>query len=153
VADSPEAIARWAERKATKAQPAYRRLTNADRAYILSLDAQGVTQVEIAKRLGCSQPTVSEWLSQCKDSRAEATRYLRGKALAMARKVVNKGQPKDLVRTLEGIEVLQANQQDKGISISINGVMLAGMGQPRGEVVEALSPPQLTTGSESEQNP
>jgi transposase len=108
-------------------KPAYRRLTNADRAYILKLRDQKLTQAEIAQRIGCSQQSVSEWLRQCQDTSAQASQYLRGSALSMARKIVTKGRPSDLVATLKGINVLE-EQQQQSFTLAINGVVLHGIG-------------------------
>ena len=100
-------------------KPKYRRLNSADLAYALKLSDSGVTQVEIAKRLGCTQQTVSEWLIQCQDTTAAASLYLRGQALPMAQKVVRKGKPSDLIKALQGVNVLQAEVAHGGITVIV----------------------------------
>ena len=119
-------------------KPAYRRLTNADRAYILKLRDQKFTQAEIAQRIGCTQQTVSDWLRQCQDTTSEASTYLRGSALNMARKIVSKGKASDLVATLKGINVLE-NTERQDFTLSINGVVLHGIAQakPEAKVADA----------------
>jgi predicted transcriptional regulator len=87
-----------------------KRLTDIDRAFALRYQAEGLTQVEIAKRLGCDQGTVSRWLSQCTDTSTEAGTYFRGQALTLAQKIVKDGRPSDHVKVLEGIEVLKQQQ-------------------------------------------
>jgi predicted transcriptional regulator len=152
---SPEAIARWAEKQAKPAHtPKYRRLNDADRVYMLKLAEQGLTQVQIAERLNCDQSAVSRWLAACQDSTKEAISYLQGQSLYMARKIRNEGKPSDLVAVLKGTKVLE-EQQVREISVTINGVMLAGMSMtqlsPRSDVVEGetLQIPQQT-GPESD---
>jgi hypothetical protein len=147
VAETAQQIARWAEKQAKPVHtPKYRRLTNSDLALILKLDSEGLTQVQIAQRLDCDQGTISRWLSQCSDSTKEASAYLRGSALGMARKIVTKGRASDLVATLKGINVLE-EQQVREISVTINGVMLPGMGlgasQPQLEPSITLSPDSI----------
>jgi IS30 family transposase len=100
--------------------PKYRRLTNSDRAYILKAHADGLTQVEIAKRLGCHQSTVSEWLSDVQDSTELATAYLRGQALKMSQDIVKDGRPADKVATLKGLSVL-ADQQQSSVTVIVGG--------------------------------
>lgn len=105
---SSEAIARWAEQQTKPAHtPAYKRLTDTDRVLITRLHKQGLSQVEIAQRLGCDQSSVSRWLAACQDSTKEATAYLRGQALRMSRHIVQKGRAADHIKALEGISVLQ----------------------------------------------
>ncbi len=85
-----------------------KRLTDTDKAFALKYKADGLTQVEIAHKLGCDQATVSRWLAACQDTKLEAAAYFAGQALPMAEKVVKRGRPSDLVKVLEGIEVLKA---------------------------------------------
>lgn len=88
----------------------YKRLSDLDKAFALRYAANGMTQVEIAKRLGVTQGPISEWLSKCQDSTAEAGQYLRGRALPMAEKVVKRGRPSDLLKALQGVGVIAADQ-------------------------------------------
>jgi IS30 family transposase len=99
--NTPEAIAAWAENKAKPADsPSYTRLTDADRITILKLSEDGLTQVEIAKRLGRSQSTIQEVIATYTDTTISAKRYLAAKALRMAENIVENGQPRDHVATL-----------------------------------------------------
>jgi hypothetical protein len=147
---SPEAIAKWADKQVRSAHtPAYKRLTDTDRILITRLHKQGLSQVEIAQRLGCDQSSVSRWLSACQDSTTEATAYLRGQSLRMARHIVEKGRAADQVQVLKGFTVIPQDQQPAhGPQIVINGFVLSGLGlssqgETQGPVVEGqvLSPP------------
>ena len=140
-----QAIAKWAERKSGKPTdtPKYDRLTRTDLGLLVKYHRQGMTQVEIAQRLGCSQSTVSKWVNDLTDTREPAKEYLAGSALRMAQNIVKRGMARDHVQVLNGLGVL--NQQDTGkVSITINGLTLAGTGHAeQAETVEAeiLSPP------------
>jgi IS30 family transposase len=129
--------------------PKYKRLTNSDRAYILKAATDGLTQVEIAKRIGCSQTTVSEWLNELQDSTDLSKQYLRGQALKMAQDIVKDGRPADKVATLKGLSVLHDEQQS---SVT---VIVGGAGQVN--IGVGLSPaPTLVQGETlqiSQQNP
>lgn len=125
--------------------PAYKRLTDVDRVLISKLAANGVPQVEIAQRIGCDQSSVSRWLAACQDSTKEATAYLKGSALKMARKVAASDDPKALIQALKGVSVLQ-DQQDKGFTVLVGNGGVVNFGQ-------ALSPPDVVVESERLQNP
>ena len=117
--DTPQAIVKWAEKKGAPAcEPKYRRLTDADRSYILALSQQKLTQAEIAQRVGCTQQAVSQWLRKCQDTTKDATLYLRGSALKMARKVVASDDGKVLIQALKGVNVLQ-EQQQQGVTVIV----------------------------------
>jgi predicted transcriptional regulator len=118
-----QAIVSWAEGQAQKpAQPAntpkYDRLTRSDIGLMLKLRKDGLTQAEIAQRLGCNQPTVSKWLGQFTDSTDHAKEYLRGQALRMAKNIVHKGLARDHVAALKGLNVLE-EQQNAGVIVQI----------------------------------
>jgi len=125
--------------------PKYKRLTNHDRAYILKAHADGLTQVEIAKRLGCHQSTVSEWLSDVQDSTELATAYLRGQALKMSQDIVKDGRPADKVATLKGLQVL-AEQQHSSVTVIVGGSGQVNIGV-------GLSPTPVLVQSETLQIP
>jgi transposase-like protein len=115
-----------------------KRLTDADRAFALKYREDGLTQAEIAQRLGCDQATVSRWLSQCLDTTLPAGAYLRGQALPMAEKIVRKGRPSDLIKALQGVGVLE-QERTAGLVVQI--------GCKDSDVSITLSPPS-NTGSE-----
>lgn len=108
--------------------PKYRRLQAKQLRALLALHRAGKTQVEIAQALGCSQPTVSEWLADLQDTRDEASQYLRGKALDMALNVARRGNPETHRKTLENIEVLSAEQNNRGVVINIAGASSVQVG-------------------------
>lgn len=123
-------------------KPKQHRLTNVDKAFALRYHADGLTQVEIAKRLGVTQPAISQWLSICQDTTTEAGLYLRGQALPMAEKVVKKGRPSDLIKALQGVNVL-TEERSAGLVIQIGGgsgdvkvAVLAGTFATKAEEVE-----------------
>ena len=107
-----------------------KRLTDTDKAFALRYEADGLTQVEIAKRLGVTQSAISQWLATCRDTTSEAGLYLRGRALPMAEKIVKKGRPSDLIKALQGVGVLHEERQsglvvqigikDSDVSISLS---------------------------------
>lgn len=119
----------------------YKRLTDDQRIAILHLSKAGKTQVEIAQALGCDQATVSRWLSQCQDSSLEATAYLKGRALKMARNIVERGLARDHIQALKGINVLE-EQQTQGVTVIVGGGGIVNIGM-------ALSPPPQAALSES----
>ena len=102
-------------------KPKQHRLTNLDKAFALRYHAEGLTQAVIAQRLGVTQPAISQWLSTCQDTSAEAGLYLRGQALPVAEKIVKKGRPSDLVKVLQGLSVLDAGEKSGGITINVGG--------------------------------
>lgn len=118
--------------------PSYRRLTSTDLALALKYAKDGLTQVEIAKRLGVTQSAISQWLSKCEDSTEAAISYLRGQSLRMAKNVVKKGQARDHVKVLQGLNVLERDQAaDIKLLVGFN---LPGMPDPQGVVVDADLP-------------
>ncbi len=116
---TPEAIAKWAEQQASPAHTAkYSRLTRDDLDVLLAMKKAGKTQVEIAQALGCTQGTVSKWITALTDSTDLAKEYLRGKALHMAKNVVKTGQARDHIAALKGVGVL-ADDPTQGLVIQI----------------------------------
>jgi IS30 family transposase len=109
-----------------------KRLTDTDKAFALRYQAEGLTQVQIAQRLGCDQATISRWLSTCHDTTVEASAYFRGRALPMAEKIVKRGRPSDLIKALQGVGVLE-QEKSAGLVIQI--------GVKDSDVSIALSPP------------
>lgn len=65
----------------------YSRLTLTEEALVLKLSSEGLTQVEIAQRLNCSQPTVSRTLAAFVDTRPLATAHLNSESYNIAKKV------------------------------------------------------------------
>jgi transposase-like protein len=116
-----------------------KRLTDIDKAFALRYSAEGLTQVEIAQRLGCDQATISRWLSACQDTTAEATAFFRGQALAMAEKVVKKGRPSDHIKALQGVNVL-TEERSAGLVIQIGG----GSGDVKVAVMTTFAPKSST---------
>lgn len=101
--------------------PKYSRLTRSDIGTLLKLKRDGLTQVEIAKRLGCHQSTISKWWDEFEDTRDLAKGYLAGASLRMAQNIVKKGRAADHVKALEGLEVLSNQDVKGGLTIVIGG--------------------------------
>jgi transcriptional regulator with XRE-family HTH domain len=109
---TPQDIAQWAEQKtAPTDSPTYKRLTDSERALIVKLNDDGLTQTEIAQRLNRSQSTISDVLSAFVDTTQIAKRYLAASALRMAENIVEKGQPRDHNVALTGIGVLKGDEK------------------------------------------
>lgn len=95
------------------------KLTQEQLVAILKLAKLNKTQVEIAQAIGCDQGTVSRWLAQCEDSTEQASTYLRGSALRMAKNIVDKGLARDHIAALKGIGVLADDAPGQGVVIQI----------------------------------
>ena len=91
-------------------------MSDRDKGLALQYANDGLTQTEIAQRLGVTQSAISLWLSACSDSTDAARSYLRGKALRMAEKVEKNGKPADLIKVLQGVSVLE---QDKTVGVQV----------------------------------
>jgi orotate phosphoribosyltransferase-like protein len=101
-------------------KPDYTRLSATEIKLLFELRKEGMTQTAIAQRLGCSQRTVSEWLTDCEDTTDVANLYLRGKALSMAKNVVENGQARDHIQALKGVGVLERDGADIKIAIGLS---------------------------------
>ncbi len=123
----------------------YSRLTRSDVGVLLKLRKDGLTQTEIAKRLGCSQRTVSQWCEDLQDTTDTSKLYLRGQALRMAQHIVKKGRAADHVAVLKGLSVLEESQQS-GLVVQIGGGSNV-------QVNVQLSPPSVQVLGEGAQNP
>ena len=137
-----QAIAKWAEGQTKPAHtPAYKRLTQEQIIAMLDLRKLGKTQVEIAETLGCDQASVSRALRQFTDTTEQATAYLRGKALHMAKNVVKTGQARDHIQALKGLNVLAEDGRDLKIAIGINlpGLTFASPAQEDSVVIHSVS--------------
>ena len=99
-------------------KPDYSRLSRSDVGVLLKLKRDGLTQAEIAQRLGCTQSTVSKWLTDLTDTTEPAKEFLKGSALRMAENIVKKGRAADHVAALKGLSVLQ-EQANAGVVIQI----------------------------------
>jgi predicted transcriptional regulator len=128
--------------------PRYKRITPEQRKVMRELRQLNTSQVAIAQVLGVSQSTVSKWLSETETTTADATEYFRAQAEPMARKIVAKGRPSDLIKVLEGIEVL-SNQDVRGgltIVIGSGSTVQVNVG------VDGLSPSGIASGGEGVEN-
>jgi transposase-like protein len=116
-------------------KPKQHRLTDNDKVMAIRYANDGLTQAVIAQRLGVTQPAISQWLSKCQDTTAEAGLFFRGRALAMAEKVERKGRPSDLIKALQGVNVL-TEERSAGLVIQIGG----GQGDVKVAVMTTFAP-------------
>lgn len=107
--------------------PKYKRVTPEQRKIMRDLRKLHTTQPEIARVLGVSQGTVSKWLAELEDTTADASEYFRAKALPMAEKIVKRGRPSDLIKALQGVGVLQADQ-GSGTVVNVGGNAIVNFG-------------------------
>lgn len=124
---------------ATAVQPhkgKYKQLTQPQIRELLSLRRLGKTQSEIAQILNCNQATVCRWLDNFTDTRDDATAFLRGNALKLARNIVKNGKPREHVDVLKGLNVLEQSTQDAKIQVVV-GVSLPGLPQGLSPTVSA----------------
>jgi helix-turn-helix protein len=126
----------------------YKRLTDADRITILALDDKGLTQTAIAQRLDRSVSTINDVLQTYGSTVDIAKRKLAAAAGRMADNVIDKGLPRDHVKTLEGLGVLAA-QTSQGFTLILNGLTIHGTGRSEAVEGEVLSPSTPEAESES----
>lgn len=145
-----EAIAEWAENKSKPAESySYTRLTDADRVTIMHLHDQGISQLEISKRLSRSVSTIHEVIQKYLPTLDMAKRKLAAGAERMAENIIENGLPRDHIQALNGLGVL--NQQDTGkLTLVINGLTLHGTGRAETVEGEVLSPLQIEAIGEGE---
>lgn len=99
----------------------YSRLTRTDLGVLLKLKRDGLSQVEIAQRLGCTQSTVSKWWNEFADTTDVSKEYLRAQAFRMSKNIVRNGRAADHVKTLEGLDVLSNQEVKGGLTIVVGG--------------------------------
>lgn len=118
MAGKAAAVADEREEPETHSQRSYR-LTDTDRAFALKYATDGLSQVEIAKRLGKNQSSISRWLGECADTTDAAKAYFRGQALGMAVDIRRTGRAADKVKVLEGLEVLKAHNVSPIVNVLV----------------------------------
>lgn len=90
-----------------------------------------LTISDIAKQLGRSRQTISQFLATFKDTRKEALDHLRGQALRMAKHVVEDGTPKDHIEVLQDKQIgVLSPRHDGGIGGPRLVVMIGGLTPP-----------------------
>lgn len=94
--------------------PDYGHLTQDDIGRLKHLRKAGLTQVEIAQQLGCSQPTVSKWLNTIDDPLEQAKHILRSGAPALATTVVNTKHAPTALEALRDMQVSEKRAPDQG---------------------------------------
>jgi hypothetical protein len=90
------------------------KLRAADEAKILELHAQGASQTDIARAVGCHQSTVSRTLAEYDDSRPLARKYLKSKALEMTKRLVTDAKPETILRVLAKLDVVRDDGDSVG---------------------------------------
>lgn len=105
-----------------------RRLIPTEVRLILELRANGLSQRQIAGRLNVNQSTVARWLAAFDDNRALAKARLRGAALELADRVIDRANAEEAIKVLEGLDVLQKSKGDGGAVKVIVGVAMKTTG-------------------------
>jgi predicted transcriptional regulator len=82
-----------------------------DEATILELAAEGKSQTEIARVVGCSQPTVSRTLAEWADSHGLARKYAETKSLEMMKRFVKEASPADILKMQARLDVVREDRQ------------------------------------------
>jgi transposase-like protein len=112
------------------------KLRAADEARILDLSAQGVTQMEIAREIGCHQSTVSRTIADWTDTRGLARKLAEAKALDMTRRFVNEASPPELLKMLAKLDVVREDRE----AHQKNGVVI-NIGMPGAPLEPPVMPP------------
>jgi IS30 family transposase len=94
--------------------PDYGRLTNEDRYRIRLMAAAGLTQVQIAQEIGCSQSTVSDWLKASYNPVETATDKIREALPRLADRYIEEARPQDLIQTFRDFKVQTQQVPDQG---------------------------------------
>lgn len=122
---------------AADAEKKHARLTPSDRALIFRLAQKGnITQVEIARAVGCDPATVSRTL-RLLDTRQEARMILESGAAKMADTVVNTKDAGIALKALAKVDVVREDSQAAG-----NTNFIVVVGQP-GQTSPQLEPPVI----------
>lgn len=128
-ADTAEgAIVDLSEAEKEGADKGRRRLIPTEVRLILELKANGLSQRQIAARLNVNQATVSRWLAAFDDNRALAKARLRGAALELADRIIDRANAEEAIKVLEGLDVLQKSKGDGGAVKVIVGVAMKTVG-------------------------
>jgi hypothetical protein len=112
------------------------RLSPGDRVMIFRLAAKGLSQDEIARIVGCSQPTVSRTLALI-DTRKEARMILESGSAKLAQTVVDTPDGKVALQALGKLDVVREDAHGGG-----NSSFVLVVGQP-GLVPSELEPPVI----------
>jgi hypothetical protein len=115
------------------------KLRAAEEAKILELHAQGVTQTDIARAVGCHQSTVSRTLAEYDDSRPLARKYLESRALEMTRRLVSDAKPETILRVLAKLDVVR-DDGDSGGADDGRPTIFVGFGLQMGGTMDIHSP-------------
>lgn len=118
----------------------YSRLSYTEIGLALKLREDGLTQTQIAQRLGCSQPTISTLLSELSDTRQIARLKLNNGAVKLAERVLAQADVDQSLEVLDRLEVATKRQADSGRGNQVN-IVIGMPGQAAGpDPVIAISP-------------
>src|SRR5262245_20132142 len=81
-----------------------------DEAMILELAAEGKSQTEIARIVGCSQPTISRTIAEWTDSRGLARKFAEAKSLEMMKRFVKEASPADILKMQAKLDVVREDR-------------------------------------------
>lgn len=118
-------------------------LSREDEARILELKAEGLTQAEIAGRVGCHQSTVSRTLAEYDDSRPQARKYLEAQAHELTKRLVRDAKPEVILRILGKLDVVRdddnrGGRDERGRSCRCGASRYAGGPALEGKVLRNL---------------
>jgi IS30 family transposase len=97
------------------------RLRSEDEARILELAASGVTQLDIARAVGCHQSTVSRTIADYADTRGLARRFLETKAIDVAQGLVAaaKDRPAEALKLLGKLDVVRDDEHKSAVGVQV----------------------------------
>lgn len=106
--------------------PDYTRLSRDEVERLRRLDAAGLSQVQIAQELQCSQPTVSRWLTVVRDPIANSTHKLTQAMPELTDRFIQKARPQDILEAMRDTGVTEkkaaAGQGKGGVTVVIGAV-------------------------------
>ncbi len=142
--DTPEAIAKWAEKKTASTESyTYKRLSDSERLAILTQHEKGETLTSIAQRFNRSLSTIHDVVQTYAPTVSLAKRRLQAASLQMAENIIENGLPRDHVATLKGINVLE--ESDSSVPKVVVQIGVLG-----GDVQVSLSPSPERAAGEGE---
>jgi predicted transcriptional regulator len=103
--------------------PDYSRLSYSEIALAVKLREDGLTQDQIAQRLGCSQPTICQLLKEFSDTRPLAKLKANNLALKLLQRVEQQANVEESLEVLDRTGVIEKRQVDTGRGGNVNIVI------------------------------
>lgn len=104
-------------------------LTNAELRLMLQMRDEGMTQTEIAKRLNCSQCTISRLLAEWMDTTYTAKAVLKRDMTKLAERLVNTASNEEILEIFDREDVSTKKRKDAEVAPGVNvciGIKLPG---------------------------